>query len=273
MSRREPLRVRFMRAKTIRRAILETMEPVGVRDFRAARRYVRSHGLSCGVSRSFLGYRRARRFGLHLLPPGLGLAGLVVDVGANRGDFAAAVRQLESRSRVLCIEPVPANASALRRRFEGDPSITVSEVAASDQDGAAILHVTDTTELSSLLRPGKGLSDYGAAARVIEEVDVTTTTLDALVTSDVLVLKVDVQGHEAAVLRGAERTLGRTNVVLIEATFRSHYEGDATFADVDYQMKANGFDLAGVGAPTSFPGPLLWCDACYIRRRGSGGRP
>lgn len=232
--------------------------PPALTSVRESLAFGRDHCLSSTRRDWVVEYRRAFRFGLHYLPPGFSLDGLVVDVGANRGDFTATVRRLEPRSRVLAIEPGPSVASALADRFATDPHVSVDARALSDQSGTAVLHETQVSEFSSLLP----IRDY---MPIVSDTEIRTTTLDDLATGPVRLLKIDVQGHELPVLRGAGRTLGATDAVVLEVVFTSLYEGDTTFSTLDGIMRDAGFALAGLGEARRHGNRALWTDACYVR--------
>ena len=199
-----------------------------------------AHRLSSPRRDWVVGYRRAFRFGLHYLPRGFDFDGLIVDVGANRGDFTATIRRLEPRSRVLAIEPAPGPRRVLAQRFGTDPCVTIDGHALSDQNGSVLLHEAERSEFTSLL-PIRG------SMPVVSDTEVRTTMLDDLVDVPVRLLKIDVQGHELPVLRGAARTLKVTASVMLEVLFTSLYEGDATFGTLDEFMREAGFALAGLG--------------------------
>jgi hypothetical protein len=92
-------------------------------------------------------------------------------------------------------------------------------------------------------------------------------------------LKVDVQGAELDVLKGATQTLGKTAVVELEAGFVPLYKNQPLFAEIDICMRANGFllhkfhDVAGRAVrpfvvdnnPFKLVSQLLWGNAVYIR--------
>jgi FkbM family methyltransferase len=211
-------------------------------------------------------YRRASQFGLRLLPDGLRLDGLIVDIGANVGDFTAAIRALEPKSRVVCFEPGSAAAGTLRARFADDPKVVLDQRALSDREGTATLNMSGNGVFASLLAPQAsmhGLYPEGGT-EVVGQEEVLTTTLDFAVSEPVRVLKIDAQGHEIPLLHGATRTLARADAVLIEVNFVSHYEGDALFFDVDRFMTDVGFVLSGLSEPERHVGRALWSDACYV---------
>lgn len=258
-----------MTVRDVFRRAAHVAEPRALSTVRQASGYARSHGLSGSLKQRLTAHRRAAEVGLQLLPSGLTLDGLVVDVGANHGTFTDTIRRLEPRSRVLAVEPEPKNVEHLRGRFADDAAVTVVDRAASDRAGVSVLNVTQGTEFASLHAPLSTLEDeYGDASRVVGTAEVQTSTLDQIVGDQpVRLLKVDVQGHEIALLEGAKETLARTEALLIEVLFVSHYENDATFAQVDAAVREQGFDLVGLAPWGPTDGPLLWADACYRPRR------
>jgi hypothetical protein len=67
------------------------------------------------------------------------------------------------------------------------------------------------------------------------------------------VIKIDVQGYEDHVLRGAERTLQGTRFCIIELSFVSMYKGSWLFDEMYEYMKQQGFGLIGVAGPVAVP--------------------
>ena len=137
---------------------------------------------------------------------------VVADVGANYGVYTYALSRIASR--VHAFEPVPDCAAALRAWSA--PNVDVHEVALSDTTGTASLTIpvvdgTERTTRSSLVP----IDEVG------RQVDVPTATLDSFELEELSFLKIDVEGHEAAVFRGATRTLERCRpIVLVEIAQR-----------------------------------------------------
>ena len=141
---------------------------------------------------------------------------LIFDVGANRGQRTRVFRKLGAR--VVAIEPDESNRALLARRFgPGGPGFPVVIVgkAVSDAEGSATLWVHE---------PGSGLNSlspkwvetlatdqvrFGRRLEFGERQDVATTTLQALIREfgNPHYIKVDVEGHEAAVLRGLKQAV------------------------------------------------------------------
>lgn len=246
---------------------LGRLQPLALADARWGLRYGRDHQLSSPAREWPRLFQDARRFGLHLLPTDHRLDGLVLDVGANIGDFAATIRSLEPRARVVCFEPVPDAAAHLRSRFTADTSVTIEECAVSDTAGTATLSVSDNSVFSSLLPMRSEMGEvYDPEQLVVtKQAEVATVRLDDVITEPVTLLKIDVQGHEIAAFEGARHMLAQTHAVLAEVTFVSHYEGDSSFFQIHEFLSDCGFDLVALGEGRHHAGRLMWVDACYAR--------
>jgi FkbM family methyltransferase len=256
-----------VRAKDRVRHASRWAEPAVLGAIREASEFAASHGIATGRRRYVPAFRHARRYGIQLLPAGRRLDGLVVDVGANSGDFTAAVLDLEPRARAVAIEPTPATFERLRGRFAGDARVTPVREAVSDERGTVTFNVTANDVLASMLTPREILNEaYANSAVVTETITVPTAPLDELVPGDapIKLLKIDVQGAEMKLLAGAANALARAEAVLLEVNFVSQYEGDALFFDLHPEMLARGFALASLGEINQRGGLAMWADACYV---------
>lgn len=250
-----------MRAREVRRVA----ELGDLSEYAAARRFARRFG----VSPRF--YPDARDANLDMLPSWIDpRAGLVVDLGANEGDWTASVLRVFPGLEVLAAEPGAEPLGVLRPRFAATPNVTVVPRAVTDATGTASFHRTESSVFASLLPPSESLRELypESPVEVVETVEVETVTLDELVGDRrVSLLKLDVQGGELAVLRGGARALAQTDAVLAEVLFLPHYEGDATFAALHEAMTELGFVLYELSPPDRVgEGPALWADACYARQ-------
>jgi FkbM family methyltransferase len=214
-------------------------------------------------------YRAAKAANLDLLPWSL-RQGLVLDIGANVGAWTDAVLSAAPDVQIIAIEPGDDARRKLEARFAGNQQISIDPRAVSDHKGTSPFYVTEHSHNASLRQPlaeTAGLYDVGGWG-VSEVVTVETTTVDEITAGrHVAVLKIDVQGAEAAVLSGAAATLERTDAVLLEVTFVPHYEEDASFPRLHELMLERGFLLAGLSRPYMARNIALWSDACYVAAR------
>ena len=243
------------------RGLLRGLTPLFVLDRRSARQR--------GLNRR--AFNLARAWNLDLVPDLAILnGGLIIDVGAHEGLWTDAVLEIAPTAKVIAAEPQDDLRAQISRRFEGDPRVTVDGRALSDHVGESTFNLLGASVNGSLHRPRPGMdSVYGSGWEGEATITVPTTTLDQMVGDlPVALLKIDVQGAEAEVLRGAQGVLMRTDIVMLEVTFFSHYDGDTTFVDLHSMMTDAGFSLAGVAEPArSKLGAMMCSDACYVSNR------
>jgi FkbM family methyltransferase len=162
-----------------------------------------------------------------LLPRFLDAEKVAVDIGANVGVFTTLMTR--HARKVLAFEPHPSCAAQLRSlRLR---NCEVIEAALSDRDGTAVLRVplAERLDLPALSTLAAG-NDFQTQPEVggVRELTVATTRLDAALASrlgpadEVGFIKIDVEGHELAVLRGAVETIARHRPVLIVETEARH---------------------------------------------------
>lgn len=172
--------------------------------------YLNLHESAAMVQRALGAYEPAKYQMIRRhLRPGM----TFVDVGANKGDFTLMAARLVGESgTVISIEPEPENHSMLQRSIElnGYANIKVLQVALSDRDGIADLRIGATSGAHTLAPEFNG----------VRTVSISTRTLDGVVAEQRLrsvdMIKIDVQGLELAVLRGASQTLlANPSVILL----------------------------------------------------------
>lgn len=173
--------------------------------------------------RLYWGFRRWRRgaeeFEIELLPILCSTKHVAIDVGANFGMYT--VRMSALSRHCIAFEPIPAFARMLARGFGS--SVEVHARALSDRSGTARLRVPHLFTGYATIDPANRLA--GRAQDPIEEVDVPVAVLDEFELNDVGFIKIDVEGHEEAVLRGSVATLARCRPNLLVEVEDRHNAG------------------------------------------------
>jgi FkbM family methyltransferase len=157
-----------------------------------------------------------------------------VDAGANLGVYSYWLSRLSSK--VFAFEPHPAMAQFLRRaRLK---NVEVHQVALSDAEGEATLHVPKFDGLHG--SAGHGSIGQQFEGTAVEQIRVPLRRLDDVIgTSDVGFVKIDVEGHELAMLAGAAGTFARCRPTLLVEIEQSNYP-DRPVIDVIRQFEASG---------------------------------
>jgi FkbM family methyltransferase len=187
----------------------------------------------------------------HLL--GLHDPDLVVDVGANRGQFADQLRSVGYTGKIISIEPQASLAASLRARAASEGSDwEIIHGSAGEIEGRMTLHTFTDDTFSSLHLPNKTAHEnFGALPTQTAPESVTVRRLDSwlaehnAISARRIFLKTDTQGHDLSVLRGAPRTLSRSVIVMAEGSFVPLYDTIFTPSSLADFLIPQGFKNAG----------------------------
>ncbi|HMK01671.1 MAG TPA: FkbM family methyltransferase, partial [Reyranella sp.] len=214
------------------------------------------------VSRSF-GYdivplreMKERDFALHLREL---LAHLdidcVLDVGANAGQYRDFLRdKVLYDGPIISFEPVSRHIDALRERSRGDRDWHIEGYALGSSDGSMPINVMVSDQFSSFLEPDHGrVKDYAGLNVPCHTETVTVRTLDVVlpvlqerIGFDRPYLKIDTQGFDIEVLRGAADSLPAVKALQTEASVIGIYKGMPQYMDIIRYLDQRGFDITGL---------------------------
>ncbi len=169
-----------------------------------------------------------------------------VDVGAKLGMYT--YRLLRHSRDVVAFEPIPLLSRMLTTVFSGR-AVRIEPRALSDAAGQVTMRIpygsNGEVKLGRSTIEAANALAHDDVAR-IEEIEVEVTTLDACAVADVGFIKIDVEGHELAVLRGATRTISRDRpTLLIEANDRHHPGAVANVRELLTGLGYRGMVLVG----------------------------
>lgn len=231
-----------------------------------------THLLSRGRFRHALLYRVAGAIEHRAVPFGRPFR-TVVDVGAHTGQFALFALDAFPSARVLCFEPLRDAQHRLRKATRSDNRVKLFGVAAGSVSGERTLHVTRSTDSSSLLPVSDRLPSIFPETEEVRRENVAVVPLDTALCEETLtrpgLLKIDVQGGELDVLRGASRTLDSIDQVLVECSFTELYLGQPLAGDVVCHLLEHDFEFSGLYNPaydqTDRPKRLVQADLLFSR--------
>lgn len=203
-------------------------------------------------------YRRALRFGVAAAiehRAALSVLGgtrfrTIVDIGANRGQFALFALENFPEARLHCFEPVQEAGGRLRRWAGAEARLVLHPLALADREGEADLLVSGRDDNSSLHEPTDRQTDLFPGTGIIGSQTVRVATLrsvlDAAAMERPALLKIDVQGGERGVLAGCGPLLECFDAILVECSFAELYRGQAPASAVVAMLAEASFVPSGV---------------------------
>jgi FkbM family methyltransferase len=198
---------------------------------------------------------------------------VVLDVGANRGQFGRELRSAGFDGRIVSFEPLSEPFALLAAAAEGDPLWELRRHALGDAEEERAIHVASNTASSSFLALGAEHRAAVPETRYVADEQVRVLRLDDVVDSLDLdgrptLLKLDVQGYELPVLNGARRALTQLAALQCEASVVPLYDGQAVLADLVIELRERGFELEELepGLYDRATGRLLQFDGRFVSR-------
>jgi len=205
---------------------------------------------------------------LHVLQQrGFAFSG-VLDIGAYEGEFSILARQFFSDAAVLMVEPQPqkrAGLDALATALGGDVRVESVLLGDEDCDGRAF-HQLRTPFGSTGSSLYEELSDYPR-----DVLTLPMRRLDSLVRSHegrvFDLVKIDVQGAELDVLRGASAMLGTVQALCIELSLHPVNRGAPLLAEVVATLDQLGFAMCDAVPLPRDGGLQKQIDAVFVRKQ------
>lgn len=195
---------------------------------------------------------------------------VVLDVGANTGQYAKQIRDLGYKGQIVSFEPLSSALAELREAAQQDNNWLVRGHACGIIDGERPLNVAANRQSSSFLPmrarhveicPG---SQYvGTEVVLVKRLD---SIFDEVTTPGAKTwLKLDVQGFEMQVLDGAAGILNRIEAIQAEISLEPLYDGEGTLGNILSFMEHSGFFLVGIESYLSEPATshLLQVDCIF----------
>jgi FkbM family methyltransferase len=229
--------------------------------------------------------RFAKRFGYEIVGPPRAFAiprsliglieqeqiNLVLDVGANTGQFGGDLRAAGYTGRIISFEPLASAHAILRKHAQNDRNWSIADrTALGAQAGEVEMHVSGNSVSSSILgmlpshAKAEPESDYvGTETVPVNRLDDITS----LTSTDRVLLKIDVQGYETQVLEGARSVLGSCRAVISEMSLVPLYEGQVLARHIWDLMEAQNFEPWSLEPCYRHPrtGRMLQFDGLFVR--------
>lgn len=186
--------------------------------------------------------------------------GVVVDIGAFNGDSAIFFAKRLKHNLILGFEPNPDPYEQGKKNVIHFSNIKLHNLGFSNRTGQAQLCVTKNL-VSSSLYDIKDLTDTSLEKVIEVKVDTLDNFFASL--SDILLLKLDVQGAELDILTKGKETLKKTRLVLVEMLITEIYHGSCAYHEVDFFLRTNNFRIHTIISNYNNEGTKYF-DALYV---------
>ena len=152
----------------------------------------------------------------------------IIDIGANRGQFALAARFAIPEAKIISFEPLQEPAEVFRSVFAGDPLTTLQQMAIGKTEMETSIHVSRSDDSSSLLPITNLQSELfpntGEKETRTVQVKRLEKAIDVSALPSPMLLKIDVQGMELQVLNGIGTFLKEFGFIYTECSFMELYK-------------------------------------------------
>ena len=198
---------------------------------------------------------------------------LVIDVGANEGQYALMLRSLGYQEKIISFEPVKQVFNKLAQKSELDRKWIVNNQAIGDYDGETEINISSFSQVSSILSAtGIANTNYWKAQSketiAINKLDSLIDTIN--IENNSILLKIDTQGFEDKVLKGSENLLAQDNIKMleIELSLQPFYQGEKLLPEMFNYIRNLGFELISMNPVhiNSIKGYVLQYDCIFLQK-------
>jgi FkbM family methyltransferase len=194
----------------------------------------------------------------------------VLDIGANKGQFARELRRIGYREHIISFEPVHREFSILKKTFESDSKWQGYQFALGSANGTAEMNVIrNMTVMSSILKPLGKQADLEVEQVEVRCLDELFSHLVSGIRDPRVFLKMDTQGYDLEVFKGAHSSIRNILGLQSEISVRPLYQGMPHYLEALSVYEEAGFELFDLTVVSRVSeGSLLELN-CFMKRRNS----
>ncbi len=195
----------------------------------------------------------------------------VIDVGANKGQFAKSLIDSGIQAEIVSFEPLSDAYQELSKKAEGHSRWTTFNNAIGSKSYETTINVSANSHSSSLLKINDNHLDAEKTAEIVAEQKVQVKPLNEMLEAnkgDKMLLKIDTQGFEFEVLKGSEQLFDSIDLILVELSMVPLYDDSAAFSTIVNYLEEKGYLLYQMFPefvnPTSYQ--LLQANGIFVKR-------
>lgn len=197
----------------------------------------------------------------------------VLDVGANAGQYHDFLRsEVGFDGTIISFEPTPELVEQMRARSKSDPKWIIQSVALGSNSGVARFNAMQGSEFNSFLPPNHSRIELFRTQNVVARtIEVEVRTLDCLLPEllqglnvNSLYLKLDTQGFDLEVVKGASQSLPKIRGLQTEASVVPIYDNSPDYVTTIRTVEEKDFVLSGIYPNNEGHFPRLVEFDCYF---------
>ena len=199
---------------------------------------------------------------------------LIIDVGANKGEYTSELINLGYKGAVESFEPVREVYTKLVKESKNHKQWNAHNIALGNFDGETEINIAGNINSSSLLNMLPKHEQSAPNSKYVRKENILVKKLDSIFTTllnnnSKVFLKIDVQGYEMEILKGAEICLKNIQGIQIEMSLESLYEGSVLYKEMIKYLEEKGFELYSIenGFTDPLSGKLLQCDGIFFKKQ------
>ncbi len=195
---------------------------------------------------------------------------LVLDAGANEGQFIRTALALMPEVMVYAFEPNPEAVKKLKTGDWNPEKVKILPVALGSQEATLPLNISKFSPSSSFFKISDQMIAEFPETETEQTISVNVGRLDTLLDNqDVkpgsILLKIDVQGFELEVLEGAIGLFNQISIIVCEINLAPLYEGQCTIESIVAFLRSHGYKLVDIGEPirSRYNQEILYLDLAF----------
>ena len=197
---------------------------------------------------------------------------VVLDVGANIGQFGSELRNIGYMGKIISFEPTSDAFEKLKKNAKGDNLWQIHNYSLGEFDGDTTINISRNSVSSSILKNLPQLTESAPDAIYVGTENIIVKKLDTIfdelqLDGKNIFLKIDTQGYEDMVITGANESLEKIVGLQVEMALTPTYENSVSFHDLSQKLINKGFKILSIesGYYDKSTGTLLEVDGVFYK--------
>jgi FkbM family methyltransferase len=191
---------------------------------------------------------------------------VIYDIGGHIGTWAVLAKSIFPSAEVHVFEPLPDHLSELNKNAGHLSGVTIHNMALGSKSETAVMNIATNSDSSSLLDLTDNMYNEYGQVKVSEKKVQVLTLNDFIKQKGVAIpdlIKMDVQGFELEVLKGASEILSKVKYLILEVSFVEFYAGQPLVEEIISNMFGNGFRFYAFGKNTAVGKRIIQTDVLF----------